>query len=90
MFSRNSDETNRPVIESLAAHSLDISMARLTGGQRTSTLLPEFDIDLFLSTYPDDVQAAIDMGLAAAKIYGKSGINPFGHFEDQIRIAYEC
>jgi 5'-nucleotidase len=87
VMSRNSAETGLRIFNSIRHHGLDITRAALTGGQPLAPYLEAYGVDLFLSADEPDVQAAIDAGIAAARIHDP----PDGHdvVPDQIRIAFD-
>lgn len=86
IMSRNSSETSMRIFNSIAHYGLDISRAALAGGAQLSPYLQAFNVSLFLSMHEDDVQAAINGGVAAALLYRLSE-----HAADleQIRIAFD-
>jgi 5'-nucleotidase len=88
IMSRNSAETSLRIFNSIEHHKLDITRAALTGGAPLAPYLKAFSVDLFLSLYEDDVQAAVDAGVAAALLYEKPD-NPTEAEIDQIRIAFD-
>ena len=87
IMSRNSSETSMRIFNSIAYHGLDITRAVLSGGAPLAPYLHAFNVSLFLSLHEDDVQAAVDSGVAAALLYQK----PDNVLEelDQIRIAFD-
>lgn len=87
VMSRNSAETSLRIFNSIEKHGLDITRAALTGGDSIAPYLDAYGVDLFLSADHADVQAAIDAGIAAARIYSV----PDQHeaVPDQIRIAFD-
>ncbi|EGF33828.1 5'-nucleotidase [Oxalobacteraceae bacterium IMCC9480] len=87
VMSRNSSETSMRIFNSIAYHGLDITRAVLSGGAPLAPYLRAFNVSLFLSLHDDDVQAAVDSGVAAALLYQK----PDNVLEelDQIRIAFD-
>ena len=87
IMSRNSSETSMRIFNSIAYHGLDITRAVLSGGAPLAPYLHAFNVSLFLSLHEDDVQAAVDSGVAAALLYQK----PENVLEelDQIRIAFD-
>lgn len=87
VMSRNSAETGLRIFNSIRHHGLDITRAALSGGEPLAPYLAAYGVDLFLSADEADVQAAIDAGIAAARIYDP----PEGHdvVPDQIRIAFD-
>jgi 5'-nucleotidase len=87
IMSRNSSETSLRIFNSIRHYDLDITRAALSGGASLAPYLKAFNVSLFLSMHEDDVQAAIDSGVAAALLYQK----PESALEelDQIRIAFD-
>jgi 5'-nucleotidase len=87
VMSRNSSETSLRIFNSVGHYELDITRAALSGGASLAPYLKAFNVSLFLSLHEDDVQAAVDSGVAAALLYQK----PDNAFEqlDQIRIAFD-
>ena len=69
IMSRNSSETSLRIFNSIAHYGLDISRAVLAGGASLSSYLQAFNVSLFLSLHEDDVQAAINAGVASALLY---------------------
>ena len=88
VMSRNSPDTGLRAFYSISHFGLDITRAAFSGGASLSPYLNAFDVDLFLSKSHDDVQRAIDSGVAAATIYSP----PEGYVSDtnQIRIAFDA
>ncbi len=87
IMSRNSSETSMRIFNSIEHYGLDITRAALSGGASISPYLKAFNVSLFLSLHEDDVQAAVDSGVASALLYQK----PDSATEelDQIRIAFD-
>jgi 5'-nucleotidase len=87
IMSRNSSETSLRIFNSIRHYGLDITRAVLAGGAPLAPYLKAFNVSLFLSLHEDDVQAAINSGVAAALLYRK----PDNAFEElnQIRIAFD-
>ena len=88
IMSRNAAETSLRIFNSIEAHGLDITRTALTGGASTAPYLQAFSVDLFLSLYPEDVQDAVNAGIAAALLYDKPK-NPIEEQIEQIRIAFD-
>lgn len=86
IMSRNSSETSLRIFNSIAHYGLDISRAALCGGAQLAPYLQAFNVSLFLSLHEDDVQAAINSGIASALLYKmpEHAADP-----DQIRIAFD-
>lgn len=86
IMSRNSSETSLRIFNSVEHYGLDISRAALAGGAQLSPYLQAFNVSLFLSLHEDDVQAAINAGVASALLYRP----PENAADlDQIRIAFD-
>jgi 5'-nucleotidase len=87
IMSRNSSETSMRIFNSIRHYGLDITRAVLSGGASLAPYLQAFRVSLFLSLHEDDVQAAVDSGVAAALLYQKPE-NALAEL-DQIRIAFD-
>ena len=87
IMSRNSSETSMRIFNSIAHYGLDITRAVLSGGASLTPYLKAFNVSLFLSLHEDDVQAAVDSGVASALLYQKpeNVLDELG----QIRIAFD-
>lgn len=87
IMSRNSSETSLRIFNSIEHYGLDITRAALTGGASLAPYLQAFNVSLFLSLHEDDVQAAVNSGVASALLYQK----PENALEElnQIRIAFD-
>lgn len=68
VMSRNSPDTSLRVFNSIKSYGLDITRAVLVSGASLAPYLTAFHTDLFLSAYEDDVQCAVDSGIAAGII----------------------
>ncbi len=89
VMSRNSADTSLRIFNSLAHYKLDITRAALSGGSSLSPYLDAFRTDLFLSANEEDVQRAINAGVAAGIICAPL-TNTDPHAEiPQIRIAFD-
>lgn len=90
IMSRNSADTSLRIFNSIAHYGLDITRAALSGGVGLSSYLEAFGIDLFLSADEEDVQVAVDCGIAAGQIYTNLPENEHEMKEiNQIRIAFD-
>jgi 5'-nucleotidase len=87
IMSRNSTETSLRIFNAIEHYGLDIERAALSGGAPLARYLKAFSVDLFLSQYEDDVQAALSSGIGAAILYDKA-CEDEGEV-DQIRIAFD-
>lgn len=90
IMSRNSADTSLRVFNSIKHYGLSITRAVLASGGSLAPYLSAFKTDLFLSAYEDDVQSAINSGIAAG-IICNSVKNDYNPSEDikQIRIAFD-
>ncbi len=90
VMSRNSPDTSLRVFNSIKHYGLSITRAVLVSGAALAPYLNAFQTDLFLSAYEDDVQYAIDNGIAAGIICTEHNVVPFqGKSSSQIRIAFD-
>jgi len=87
-MSRNSPDTGLRVFNSIFHYGLDISRAAFSGGTPLAPYLNAFNVDLFLSKSDEDVQAAVDSGVAAAALYAPPVEQETG--TEQIRIAFDA
>ena len=101
VMSRNSPDTSLRIFNAIRHYNLPITRAVLASGASLAPYLTAFRTDLFLSAYEDDVQCAIDSGIAAGIICteaadkgsgghnrGTAEIKSFRE-NDQIRIAFD-
>ena len=86
LLSRNSADTGLRVFNSIREHDLDIKRAAFTSGETPFGYISAFEIDLFLSTAPEDVRKALEAGHAAATILSGKGSDAEN---DQLRIAFD-
>lgn len=95
IMSRNSPETSLRVFNAIAYYGLNITRSVLASGASLAPYLAAFHTDLFLSAYEDDVQRAVDGGIAAGMICcdkHSDQVIPIGvsdRFQDSIRIAFD-
>jgi len=89
VMSRNSPETGVRVMNSIKVHGLDISRLAFTGGESLYGYIAGYDVDLFLSMDPEDVQKVIDSGsCAAALIYAPP--SEFNSETSRVKIAFDA
>lgn len=88
VMSRNSPDTGLRVFNSVAHYGLPVTRAAFSGGMSLSPYLNAFSVDLFLSKSEEDVQRAIDDGVAAAVLYAPPEAS--GDCDDKIRIAFDA
>lgn len=93
IMSRNSPDTSLRVFNAIKYYGLNITRAVLVSGASLAPYLAAFHTDLFLSAYGDDVQCAIDCGIAAGMICTENvprlGMNDICGESRQIRIAFD-
>ncbi|MGN0998686.1 MAG: 5'-nucleotidase [Faecousia sp.] len=90
IMSKNSADTSLRIFNSIEYYGLDISRAALVGGNHITPYLSAFHTGLFLSASEQDVQEAINAGVAAGLIcsHDNLAISPDDSV-DQIRIAFD-
>ncbi len=71
ILSRNNAATGLRIRRSIDHYKLDINRAGWSAGDPLSKYLDAFSVDLFLSAHEEDVQEAINTGIAAARIIPK-------------------
>lgn len=94
IMSRNSPDTSLRVFNTIAHYGLPITRSVLVSGASLAPYLAAFHTDLFLSACEEDVQCAIDAGIAAGIIcteHNHLGDNviPMPTDGGQIRIAFD-
>lgn len=90
IMSKNSADTSLRIFNSIEHYGLDISRAALVGGNKIAPYLSAFRTGLFLSANEEDVQEAIDAGVAAGLICSHDNLDIHADEEiDQIRIAFD-
>lgn len=91
IMSRNSPDTSLRVFRSIESYGLNITRAVLSSGASLAPYLTAFKTDLFLSANEEDVQWAIDSGIAAG-IICSDGVHTYDNAESirQIRIAFDA
>ncbi|NSL57022.1 5'-nucleotidase [Uliginosibacterium aquaticum] len=87
LMSRNTADTGMRVFNSIEHYQLPITRAAFSGGEPIVSYLQPFKVDLFLSKSQDDVQSAVNAGLAAATLYAPPTANAAR--QEQIRIAFD-
>lgn len=90
VMSKNSADTSLRVFHSIEHYGLNISRAVLANGASLAPYLSAFKTDLFLSANEQDVQSAINSGIAAGILCNDAHVDydPEGEI-DQIRIAFD-
>lgn len=90
VMSRNSPDTSLRVFNAIKHYGLGITRAVLASGSSLAPYLDAFQTDLFLSAHEDDVQSAINSGIAAGIIFS-DGIHTYACDKEiqQIKIAFD-
>lgn len=86
LLSRNSSDTGLRIFNSIEHYDLPIIRAAFTNGMNPYKYISAFGAHLFLSTNPQDVERALQVGLAAATILSYGSIPSTDH---QVRIAFD-
>lgn len=87
IMSQNNPQTGLRVMNSIDFYNLGITRAAFSGGKPLGPYLKAYSVDLYLSKSREDVQDAVDHGIASAQIYAPpEGFNPDA---DEIRIAFD-
>lgn len=90
IMSKNSADTSLRIFNSIEHYGLAISRAALVGGNKIAPYLSAFRTGLFLSANEEDVQEAINAGVAAGLICSHNDLEIQADEEiDQIRIAFD-
>ena len=89
VMSRNSPETGLRVLNSLRSRKLGITRSAFTGGESVVDYLEAFDVDLFLTTSPEDAQRVTDAGTCATALLLDLPGEPSDEVADQVRIAFD-
>lgn len=89
VMSRNNPNTSLRIFNSIEDYGLDITRAALTSGAGITPYLKAFKTDLFLSANSQDVQEAINNGVAAGRILTGAAHTDTRRKIDQIRIAFD-
>ncbi|MBU3015706.1 5'-nucleotidase [Poseidonibacter lekithochrous] len=87
IMSRNNSATSLRITKSIQKYNLDIQRSAWTGGNDIAKYLKPFKVDLFLSANEEDVQNAINEGIASARILPYENIN--NEFSNQVKIAFD-
>lgn len=92
VMSHNSPDTSLRVFNAIEHYGLNITRAVLASGAPLTPYLEAFQTDLYLSADEDDVQSAIDCGIAAGIICADTITTPTINPDEeiaQIRIAFD-
>lgn len=91
VMSRNSPDTSLRVFNAIRYYNLPITRAVLVSGASLAPYLKAFKTDLFLSAYEEDVQAAVNFGIAAG-IICESNQKRYSEIgkQEPIKIAFDA
>lgn len=91
IMSHNNADTSVRFFRSIAYYGMNITRAVFSGGSPLTPYLSAFGTDLFLSANEEDVQQAVDSGIAAGIICTdkRTGYDANARI-DQIRIAFDA
>ncbi|KNZ43143.1 5'-nucleotidase [Acetobacterium bakii] len=89
VMSKNSADTSLRIFNSIKHYNLDITRAALVSGAYLAPYLGAFNTDLFLSANEEDVQEAVNSGVAAGIICTQHLLSENKQEIDQIRIAFD-
>ncbi len=87
IMSQNNPQTGLRVMNSIDFYNLAITRAAFSGGQPLGRFLEAYSVDLYLSKNLEDVQDAVDHGIASAQLYAPP--EDFNPDADEIRIAFD-
>ena len=87
LLSRNSADTGLRVFNSIQHYGLPIYRAAFCGGESPYRYVAAFGCQLFLSTHPEDVRAALEQGVAAAMLIASAREDRIE--SEQLRIAFD-
>ena len=87
IMSQNNPQTGLRIMNSIDFYNLGITRAAFSGGEPLGPYLEAYSVDLYLSKNSEDVQDAVDHGIAAAQIYEPPEF--FNPDTDEIRIAFD-
>lgn len=87
IMSQNNPQTGLRVMNSIDFYNLAITRAAFSGGQPLGPFLEAYSVDLYLSKNLEDVQDAVDHGIASAQLYAPP--ESFNPDADEIRIAFD-
>lgn len=87
LLSKNDPDTGLRVFNSISHYGINITRSAFTSGQPPFRYMPAFNVSLFLSANPDDVQKAVDSGFPAGTVLRTSA--PDDEEDQELRIAFD-
>lgn len=87
LLSRNSADTGLRVFNSMEHWKLPITRAAFSGGKSPYRYVEAFGAHLFISTNPEDVRNALELGYAAASIISPS--KAIQNLNAELKIAFD-
>lgn len=88
LMSRSSADASLRFFRSIAYYEMDITRAVFTDGASVASYLKSFQVDLFLSAHAEDVQSAVESGIASG-IVCEAGSGRRQTEDETIRIALD-
>ncbi|MGA1733183.1 MAG: 5'-nucleotidase, partial [Burkholderiaceae bacterium] len=88
ILSRNDPVSGMRVFRSAAHYGLAIQRGSFTRGREPWRYLKPLQANLFLSTHPSDVRAALQAGVPAAQVYPHAARASNAH-PNEVRIAFD-
>jgi 5'-nucleotidase len=89
LLSSNSLEAGARVMSSVRHYGLDIERAFFTTGGTRLRIAKAANVTLFLSTNPDEVRAALAVGIAAGTVMPHSRINEEAGISESLLVAFD-
>jgi 5'-nucleotidase len=90
VISRNSPETGFRVLKEIRRRDLPITRSAFIAGEKSSTYLDAFYVDLFLTTNEEDAQDVIDSKVCASALVKAPPKNVKPLDEKQVRFAFDA
>jgi 5'-nucleotidase len=90
VMSQNSPETGLRVLHNIRRLDLGVSRSAFTGGESVTSYLDAFDVDLFLTTRPQDATQVADAGTCAVALVKAPPSDMEQIPEGQVRIAFDA
>ncbi|MEH6393336.1 5'-nucleotidase [Pseudoalteromonas sp.] len=90
VISRNSPETGFRVLKEIRRRKLPITRSAFTAGEKSSSYLEAFYVDLFLTTNEEDAQEVIDSKVCASAVVKQPPKGADKLDESQVRFAFDA
>ena len=89
LLSRNSPDLSLRAFHSIQHYGLDIKLGSFTSGRPLAPLISGWGIDLFLSNESTDVEGAVAVGAASARLVKPPKTDEEDSKNDEVRIAFD-